>query len=537
MKNNNKLTLKALKAELELLKKGKTSKDSTISSAASGAGRGDSHRSSVAHDIKNSYIQNLHMKSSMLYLWLITAIIGYGSKLPYIGRIIGFLSVVWGRTTVWKILVKLRKLFVMLNAVIGVYIVFKTTGFSFDNILAGLAGLGHNYLEILTNFTTKLFHWLFELFDHKIVPNVPNPGTGGSGGQIDKVSKDWFDGWKSKGESVNNKPILDRMLDRSNSLRESYINVNITPTPWYKDFSTWLWIGGAIGVLSIGFLGYKLIYDPSYFIDFNFNKVDKGKGIDPAGISGNSGPSVVISPSTEGSITPTVIPGSKSITSYISSAFSKLNPINWFMASEVSFEEARRNLLNIQMDYNRQNRSFYPFTPIDPNASWIKRAITYYLGESVSERVNRLADLKDVNALYESLRVQNPIISGQSTPSVGTIGLGDLRAGPPGNSLLGAVESTIVAAENWGKINSLPATPNALPITNLPDIEGGIPQGSWDTHVKETPSPTPSSASSYTEEFTKAVKTSYSAVVKSKPLPTSNKFDVLEELKYYEFNN
>jgi hypothetical protein len=28
MKNNNKLTLKALKAELELLKKGKTSKDS-----------------------------------------------------------------------------------------------------------------------------------------------------------------------------------------------------------------------------------------------------------------------------------------------------------------------------------------------------------------------------------------------------------------------------------------------------------------------------------------------------------------------------
>jgi hypothetical protein len=42
----------------------------------------------------NSYIQNLHMKSSMLYLWLITAVIGYGSKLPYIGRIIALMSVV-----------------------------------------------------------------------------------------------------------------------------------------------------------------------------------------------------------------------------------------------------------------------------------------------------------------------------------------------------------------------------------------------------------------------------------------------------------
>ena len=297
------------------------------------------------------------------------------------------LLVVWGRTTIWKILIKLRRFFVALNALIGVYIVFKTTGFTFDNVLAGIAGMGHTYLEILTNFTTKLFHWLFELFDHKIVPNIPNPGSGSSGGVADKVSKDWFDGWNSKGESINNRPILDRMLDKSNSLRESYITVNLDVTPWYRDLSTWIWIGGAIGLLSVGFLGYKLIYDPSYFIDFG----GKGKGVDPSIVS-NSGPSVVISPSTEGSITPTPISGTKSIISYISSGISKLNPINWFMASEVSFEEARRQLMNIQMDYNRQNRSFYPFTPIDPNASWIKRAITHYLGESVSVQCSNLGN-------------------------------------------------------------------------------------------------------------------------------------------------
>ena len=78
MKNNNKLTLKALKTELEMLKAKKT----TNSPIKPGV---ETHKSSVAHDIKNSYIQNLHMKSSMLYLWLITAALGYsrGDKVKH----------------------------------------------------------------------------------------------------------------------------------------------------------------------------------------------------------------------------------------------------------------------------------------------------------------------------------------------------------------------------------------------------------------------------------------------------------------------
>ena len=87
MKNNNKVTLKSLQKELEQLKNSK-SKSTTAKSGV------ETHKSSVAHDIKNSYIQNLHMKSSMLYLWLITAALGYVQKLPYIGRIIAMMSVV-----------------------------------------------------------------------------------------------------------------------------------------------------------------------------------------------------------------------------------------------------------------------------------------------------------------------------------------------------------------------------------------------------------------------------------------------------------
>ena len=141
-----------LVAELELLKssKGKTKATSKVQPIT------ESHRSSVAHDIKNSYIQNLHMKSSMFMLWLGTAVLSYAHKIPYIKHIITVLSVMYGRTTIWKVLVKLRKLFIIFNAIIGVYMVFKSVGFSYDNVLAGFAGKGHSYLEIFTNFTKRM---------------------------------------------------------------------------------------------------------------------------------------------------------------------------------------------------------------------------------------------------------------------------------------------------------------------------------------------------------------------------------------------
>lgn len=51
--------------------------------------------------------------------------------------------------------------------------VFNTVGFNYENVLAEFAGMGHTYLEILGNFTRRLFNWFVELFDHKVVPNIP----------------------------------------------------------------------------------------------------------------------------------------------------------------------------------------------------------------------------------------------------------------------------------------------------------------------------------------------------------------------------
>ena len=151
------LSLKSLKAELEQLK-------------ASQANKVASH--TVTTDNKGGQvIQTKFRQGSLFGLWLLSTIISYGHKIPMISRIITLLSLWYGRTTWWRLLVYSRKVFVVINALIGVITVFKITGFSSDNLFAGFAGLGHTYIEIFSSFVTRLFNWFLELFDHKIVPN------------------------------------------------------------------------------------------------------------------------------------------------------------------------------------------------------------------------------------------------------------------------------------------------------------------------------------------------------------------------------
>jgi len=85
---NNRLTLKQLKLELEQLK---TSKSKSINPTP------ETHKSTVAHDIKNSYIQNLYMKSSIFMLWLVSSILAYAHKIPYISKIITILTFWYGK--------------------------------------------------------------------------------------------------------------------------------------------------------------------------------------------------------------------------------------------------------------------------------------------------------------------------------------------------------------------------------------------------------------------------------------------------------
>jgi hypothetical protein len=79
---NNKLTLKQLKLDLDNLKKSQ------------------SRKQEIAPDTKKSRIINLFKQSSMLHLWLITGILGYAKKLPFLSKFISLLSLWYGKTTI-----------------------------------------------------------------------------------------------------------------------------------------------------------------------------------------------------------------------------------------------------------------------------------------------------------------------------------------------------------------------------------------------------------------------------------------------------
>jgi hypothetical protein len=447
MKIMKKLTVAELQAQLELLKSSKSKSSKPVT---------ETHKSSVAQDIKNSYIQNLHMKSSMFMLWLATAVLSYGSKIPYIRKIITVLSLMYGRTTIWKVLVKLRKIFILFNALIGVYMVFKTVGFGYDNVLAGFVGLGNTYVDIFCNFTKRLFHWFVELFDHKVIPNVPSDNISGGSGNKNI--------WLPKGiesHSFYPKPYVE------DSLRKSYnslFNINVEPTPisWYKDLSTWLWLGGIICTIGGLYIGYKLIIDPLFVEGLGRDvtgTVDKGKGV----------ATTVTSP--EGSITPTgatadagsiVYKVTKTIVKSFFKPLKYLNPNYWFLTSTENTEEVKAFIT--QQATTKRLEDFYPYTKVNPYDSWIKRMRLYYLGETTAEIIDRKALALDF-LTKATKHIQNtPVSSGstlQVTPQVASLGLG-LTMDP---GFAGVAE----------KIFSVPSTPGLKPITHIMTDEMGNP--------------------------------------------------------------
>jgi hypothetical protein len=450
MKNNNKLTLKALKHELDLIK----------------ASKAQHTMSKIVEK------QSLYQRSSMFYLWLFTGVLGYIHKIPIIGRVITLLSLWYGKSNWWKLLVYSRKLFIILNAIIGVFVVFKTTGFTPDLLMHNIIMMGHTYLEIFTNLTKRLFNWFLELFDSKIVPKLPGSDYkpfNGSGNGVVTDYKPYFNP-----VSATHQPLP--------SLRESYsslfnISVDPTPTSWYKDYTTWLWIGGL--VLSVGalYFGYKFIVDPTFVDSMN----------------NNSGPSTV----TPSPIDPTggendislmerVSKGIIDSTKYIGNGIKKLNPIYWLTGTTDANSELE-SLLERQHDVHTYDRRFYPFTPLNPCDSWFDKLRISWLGETVYENSNRLREkaiawrAMDVSNTYPTTPL-GPL-STISTPRLGNVGLGTRFVSSTG--LMETLEAGSSYNDVWTKFASLPSTPTivptSLPDINLADLNSVTP--SWNTHL------------------------------------------------------
>ena len=363
----------------------------------------------------------------MFYLWLITGILGYAHRIPYIGRIVSLLGLWYGRTTWWKILVKIRKVFIIFNAIIGVFVVFKTTGFTPDLLLNNIVMMGHTYFEIFTNLTKRLFTWFFDLFDHKIVPNVPGDKPSINKPSIHKPDTSGI--WVPRGVDQGWNQRLPKLDIIPSDWFKSSINFNINPTPWYKEYTTWLWIGGTLCTIGGLYFGYKLIIDPT-FIDSMSNSgtsTAKASPIDPSG-SGSV---------ADGGSNP-ILNGIITVTKSINNGVKKLNPLYWFMSSTDTSTQFQ-SFINTQNDIARNNMNLYPFTVNNPYDSWITRMRIHWLGETTYEEAIRMrlreTAMSEVYKILDTKTIpESPLLggtltpltgfnSGFSTPKVGTVGL------------------------------------------------------------------------------------------------------------------
>lgn len=465
--NKNRLTLKKLNAELDKLRI-----KQEIDNLNSNKSFVDETKS-----LNKSSILNIFKQSSMLHFWIITGILGYARKIPFLSKIITFFSLWYGKTTWWQIFSKLRKIFVIINALIGVYVVFKAVGFSFDNMLIGFMAMGHTYFEILGSLTNKLFNWFLNLFDHKIVPNIPNNKPNNS--VIDSISKPI--------ESLRNIETIKRnsswnplSQDKPKfSLRDLYgegpveyfkIRRTFEPTPWYSDTSTWLWILGIGCTIGLAYFGYKLIFDPTIIsgIDSNINN------------PGSPGPSGSV-PSPDITITDKVSKGIGDYTKIITKPFrfigNKLNPFNYVLTS-TELNNQYQYFMDMQNDPVYANRNYYPFTENNPFNPWYKKVKTAVFGESTFDSLQRLKDKAYAERIYESIRISkgkfkmvegltpaSSVVSNTSGSTTPVVHLPQvLKSGwdsvtPTAINKVGIMDGY----ETWNKVRSLPATPKYLP--------------------------------------------------------------------------
>lgn len=333
--------------------------------------------------------------------------------------------------------------------------------------------MGTEYATIFKNFVSRLFNWFLNLFDSKIVPNVPNTKPGNPSKSVFDYINSPIDNLKNKTGNILRNPITADELTNF-SLRELYKNGPLTnQTPWYKDWTTILWLGGIMGLAAAGYCGYKLLTDPSWIA--SFSNPTNNNNINPGNIQNNQGEGGDIDvgdPSYAQSFINVTKHLGFGIWRTYSGVRTVLNPFYWF-ATASNLEQqselfiARQSSLTDAMD----NR-FYPFTEIHPYRPWYHRIRILVLGESALENQERLRLRDHILRDATAVTLEDTRSLGSMTPAT-AVGLGVKQVGMEFTGMLEAVQT-------WSKIKSVSRTPNVIPSAPLPEfIEGG---SSWDTH-------------------------------------------------------
>lgn len=451
-----------------MLKSAKTSKVKPTTAQSTNAHGG------IGHDIKNSYINRMYMKSSLMTLWVLSWVIALARKIPMIRGLIAMLSLWYGRTTWWRILGRIftisRKIFIVFNAIIGVYAVFKLSGFQVGLAYSHFGMMGQTYLELLYGFTKRLFEWFLDFLGYDIGPKKPS---------TPKIRKAW-EYWNP---NHSNEIFYDRVnpLSKISNVSKDWlpgVNINVNTTPWYKDLTTWLWIGGVISFIGVGYLGYKFLFDPTFIESLpSFRKTGPTPPTDPGSPqsiqlgpmpSGSKGKGIdvlnAVVPTDTPSVSEIVTRGVKQVSQKIVMGSKMLNPFYW-MTSNEDWLSAKQEFRH-QQHSERYNNKYYPFTPDHPYDSWYTRLRYKYWGETQAEYFHRQKRIQNILGKIEGLNIQgaSSIVTAPTTPSLG-IKVNNF----PGSPFLDGVRSLASVGEVQDRIGSIPTTPSHIP--------GSLPSG------------------------------------------------------------
>ena len=414
IKQNN-LTLKALQEKLDKLEKG--------NKANSTNNKNDQNKDSEITPGKENIIVRIR-KGGFPHMFIISALLTYANKIPFVNKLTGYIAKKYAKTTWLLVLIKLRKAFIIFNAIIGVITVFKVTGYSSDNMIAGLYGLGYTYVEMFSSFVRRLFNFIFEFFDHKVVPNFPeNPPS-------------------IKGK-IKSKDGLAKIADLASkqeyeSLRATYLDATPSSNSW--SWGTWL-LYGTLAIVGIGIIyaGITLYQDPSYIKKFiGLEGLDiKGKGKGPAGPSDPSGPSGPPADTPDITITDARTGPAEGVSSAIGRignglmAFNRsvtkaLNPFN-YLPSNNHNGMSQGEFAKLQSDHHTALKNLYPFTLNNPYDSIWKKLRLSILGESPIEEGIRMAEINNyhnnVNKILGAPGIKIDTVSPVGINSVTSMGI------------------------------------------------------------------------------------------------------------------
>lgn len=370
---NNKLQLKDIRNKIKELKSQKAElKNSTKSSAT--------HK--VVINKKGGRKTTTRFKfGGFPSLLLISTIFSYAHKIPILSKILKKITIWYGRTTWLKLILKIRKWFVYLNALILIIALAKLVNFSSDNIIAGCYSIGVSYLQLLKSNITLLWDFFCNILD-RIIPRPPSPPSKPS---ISEGAWRFIDPThKSTGSSNIN-------INIEESLRNMYKhNMNIPQRSYYNIVTDFIFdhYKSILGILVVG----SIITLSSHYgiFDGYFRSTVQTVG------TGNTIANQIITPETHRMLNPEADP------SILGKSYRTLNviketldPRNW-----VESHSSRQNRYNDFIAYQtsggqRGNLLYYPFTEYHPYDNISTRWYKHFIGESDDMRRIREGHIRE----------------------------------------------------------------------------------------------------------------------------------------------